>query len=170
MARTFKNSVRSLKIMKLHNPDKFEVLAASGIIKGCMRKLVVTALYIPPNYSVGRGRGAMRFTAAAVLEAKRKYDNPVIILAGDFNQWDMKSALRDFPDIYEVQVGPARGDRAIDRIFTNIKASTAGVLPPLETDRDPETGRAKMSDHLIAHATLEMERTPKSEDLTYSYR
>ena len=82
----------------------------------------------------------------------------------------MKTALRDFPDVYELQVGPTRGDRAIDRIFSNIVSSAAGTLPPLETDRDPETGRKKLSDHRIAYGTLVMERAPKTEYLTYSYR
>ena len=68
VAIMFRESVCSLKPMKLHNPAKYEVLAASGIVKGCSRKIVIIACYLPPNYAVGRGKGAMEFVAAAVLE------------------------------------------------------------------------------------------------------
>ena len=59
-----------------------KVLEASGVIKGCSRKIIVIACYVPPNYAVGRGKGVLDFVAAAVLEAKRRLDDPVIMVAG----------------------------------------------------------------------------------------
>ena len=50
----FKESQCGLKKMRLHNPGKYEVVAATGNLKGSMRKIVVIGCYIPPNYTVGR--------------------------------------------------------------------------------------------------------------------
>ena len=82
----YKESVMTLKKVKLHNPHKFEVILTSGRIKGCARPIAVIACYVPPNYTVPRGRDAVLFVAGAVSEAKRKLDNPIIVVAGDFNQ------------------------------------------------------------------------------------
>ena len=65
VAIVYKDSLCSLKRMKLHNPGNFEVVAATGVLKGCTRKIAIIASYIPPNYSVGRGKAAMEFVAAA---------------------------------------------------------------------------------------------------------
>ena len=43
------------------NPDAFEVLPAVGTITGTSRKMVVVAIYIPPNYSVPRGRACLEY-------------------------------------------------------------------------------------------------------------
>ena len=166
----FKNSECSLKEMKLHNPGKYEVVVVTGNIKGCRRKLAVIGCYLPPNYPVGRGKAGLDFLAGAVSEVKRRLDDPMVIVAGDFNQWDVARALKDFPDLREAPVGNTRGDRSIDRIFLNVGHDSAGTVPPLETDVDPETGNTRKSDHLIAHVTATVERVPKTEMLTYTYR
>ena len=102
---TFKDSACNLKEMKLHNPGNYEVIAAAGSIKGCPRKIVVVGCYLPPNDPVGRGRGALDFITGVLSEAKRRYDDPILVLAGDFNQWDVGSAVLDFPDLVEANVG-----------------------------------------------------------------
>ena len=117
VAVIFRDTAASLKPIKLHNPDKIEVLLVSGAIHGIQRKVVVVACYIPPNYSHARGRTAQEFIAGAVAEAKRRFDDPIIIIAGDFNQWKVQEHLADFPDISEHDVGPTRGQHSIDRIF-----------------------------------------------------
>ena len=43
----------------------------------------------------------------------------MIIVAGDFNQWDIKAVLDDYVDIVEIDVGNTRGSRSIDRVFVN---------------------------------------------------
>ena len=83
---TFKDSACTLKEMKLYNPGRFEVIAATGSLKCCPRRLVVIGCYLPPNYTVGRGRAALDFIAGAISEAKRRLGDPIIMMAGDFNQ------------------------------------------------------------------------------------
>ena len=51
----------------------------------------------------------MSFIRGAVTEMKRKFDDPYIVVSGDFNQWPTDEALEDFPDVSEVDVGPTRG-------------------------------------------------------------
>ena len=54
------------------------------------------------------------------MAIKRKFKDPYIFLAGDFNQWRVEDSMCDFADIWEVHVGPTRNGRCIDRIFTSI--------------------------------------------------
>ena len=55
VAVVFRDTAASFKTVKLHNPDKIEVLLVGGTIHGIQRKVAVVACYIPPNYSTARG-------------------------------------------------------------------------------------------------------------------
>ena len=96
---------------------------------------------------------------------KHKYRDPYILLGGNFNQWPAQDSILEFPDMSEVLVGPTRGDRSIDRIFSNIGRSltAAGTVPPLETEHST-------SDHRVGYATFEVRRQEAFERITYSYR
>lgn len=69
----------------------------------------------------------------------------------------------------EVPVGCTRGNRSIDRIFTNMGRSVigSGTWAPLETDGDDGVAR---SDHRVAYCTLEIERKETFVWLEYTYR
>ena len=77
-----------------------------GSLKGLSRKIVIIACYIPPNYHVGRGRGAIDYISDCVTQAKRKYNDPIIVIGGDFNQWQVEDATATFVDVSEALVGP----------------------------------------------------------------
>ena len=112
----------------------------------------------------------MDYIAAAVSEAKRRLDDPLVVVAGDFNQWKVDGALVDFPDIHEHVSGSTRGDRCIDRSFSNLPGvSVAGTLPPLETDYDRENA-ARRSDHKVAFFQASIPRVQAYSVLTYQYR
>ena len=154
-----------LKKLEYPNDDNFEVLPVVGSLKGTSRKLVVIATYLPPNYTVPRGAAALDYIENLIVHVKQKFKDPFIALGGDFNQWEGETAVAEFPDLREVDVGPTRGDRAIDRLFTNMGRSTiaSGTVPPLETDNS-------VSDHRIAYATFRVRRQEAFEWITYSYR
>ena len=59
----YRESALSLKKIRIHNPKEFEVVVAEGTLKGCGRKVVVIGCYIPPNYSVPRGRDCLLYTS-----------------------------------------------------------------------------------------------------------
>ena len=106
--------------------------------------MLVVSCYIPPRYNGSRVKDCVDYITDTVLEIKRKYRDPYIIVAGNFNQWDIAGALADYHDFSEVNVGPTQGDRSTDCIFVTFGESviTHGSLPPLENLR--------RSDHRIA--------------------
>ena len=147
----------TLKRVEMPNPGRFEILTTVSTMPGYSRKLLTVACYLPPNYTVARGREALEHLEDVVREIKSRYQDPFIVVGGDFNQWQVEDPLSEFPDLREVNVGPTRKDRCIDRIFTNFGRSITdcGTVPPLE----PEPGhQGACSDHRIAFMKAELPR------------
>ena len=119
VAIVYREAAMSVRKIRIHNPKDFEVVAAECNLKGIKRKLVVIGCYIPPNYSVPRGRETMEFIGGIVSDVKRRLDDPMVLVAGDYNQWEMEEALVDFPDIQEHGTGNTRGDRRICLLYTS---------------------------------------------------
>lgn len=151
------------------NEEDFEILAAAGKMPGLQRKIIVVACYIPPGYNVPRANRCLETISGIVIEAKRSYKDPYIIVTGDFNQWDLETALEEFRDLVECSAGPTRGNRVIDRTFTNLENITEkAVLQPLQTDED--NGPIRHSDHGLFYLTSRLDRRAKYKWLKYSYR
>ena len=167
VAVVYRETAMTLKKKRLHNPRNLEVMVATGSIKGCVRKVVVVGCYIPPNYSVPQGRSTMDFICGVISDIKREMDDPYIIVAGDFNQWKIHEVLADFPDLQEHAVGNTRGDHCIDRIFSNLEVQVAGTVPPLETDRCPESS-PKKSDHRISFVQSSVNKVQSYNCLLYT--
>ena len=160
----YKKKIDSFKvILDYPNPEKFEVLPVVGTILGTSRKVVVIAAYLPPNYTVPRGRSCLEHLENLLIEVKRRFNDPYIVLAGDYNQWPAEDAVAEFPDVSEVIVGPTRGDRSIDRIFCNMLRSvtSSGMVPPLDSGHST-------SDHKIAYVKIKIQRQQTYEWLTYT--
>ena len=149
VAVAYRTETCSMKRVDMDNPDKFEVLVTIASLPGYSRRLVTVACYIPPGYNVPRGRAAVRYVEDVLMEVKRRYRDPFIVVAGDFNQWEIEEAIAEYPDLRESDVGPTRKDRCLDRIFTNFGRSeiSCGSLPPLETEAD---SAGAPSDHRIS--------------------
>ena len=96
VAITFRKSFCSMSRIPAKNPDNFEVLPAVGTIPGHRRKLVVFACYIPPSYDTARGKKCLEYISDMVCVSMRKYNDPYIIVSGDFNQWDIQNQLADY--------------------------------------------------------------------------
>ena len=153
----YKKSLGNMKVVDINNPEKFEILTVAGSIRGSARKIGIIAVYLPPNYSTGRANRAIEHVENIIIELRRKYTDPYLVLAGDFNQWPVEQALAEFGDMREVEVGPTRGTRSIDRVFCNMfrMILSSGTVPALETEADsPEL--AAVSDHRIAHFTAKL--------------
>ena len=160
----------SFKQLDIKNPNDYEILAAAGAVPGQRRKLVVLSCYIPPNYNKRRGEDTLEFITDTVIELKRRYHDPQILIAGDFNQWNISAALADFTDVKEVDVGNTRGDRSLDRMFVNMSRSVveAGTLEPLSTESEEDR---RQSNHRVAYCRLDLPRmnTFRWETFTYRY-
>ena len=170
VAVVWREELGSFRLLEFKNPECYEVLVAVGSLRGHSRKLVVLACYVPPGYNRFRGASALEYIEGLVIQVKRRYEDPYVVLAGDFNQWKVEDNLANFADIREVEVGKTRGNRAIDRIFTNMSRSVvhSGTVAPLETEEiDGETRR---SDHKIAFCNMSLTRREAFKWQTYTYR
>ena len=164
VAIALKNDIAMGKKYQFPNPQEFEVLALSVNIYSASEKFVLIAAYIPPGYNVARGNACLQHISDIILDIKRKKTGQYIIVGGDFNQWNIGDALRDFPELEEVQTPPTRGDRHIDKIFTNFSEHIvdAGCVPPLETEGTAET--RTYSDHVIQYC---MSRIAKKNPIVW---
>ena len=166
VAVVWREAIGRVTEVKYKNPDKYEVLAVAVSLKGHARKFTIVACYLPPGYNKERGTAALEYIGGIIIDLKRRYKDPYIVVTGDFNQWKIGECLEDFVDIKEVEVGNTRGRRSIDRIFVNFSRSVheCGTLEPLESEYDSR------SDHKIAFAKANLERRDKYRWESYSYR
>ena len=164
VAIVIRDSIFKSKDYKFDNPERFEVLPLSLTHMNIARKILVIAAYIPPGYSVPRGRACLQHICDLVLDMKNKHPDPLLIIAGDFNQWEVGEALAEFSDMTEVLTPPTRGDRHIDKIFTNWAEdiSDSGCLPPLSTI--VAEGLGTNSDHNVQYLTA---RLPRKEPVKW---
>ena len=162
---TRENSCKSSPL-KFPNPEAFEVLATCITVPEINQKLFAVAAYIPPNYPVPRGRLCLSHISDVVLQIKNSNPDPLIVVAGDFNQWDIGSALAEFSDLQELSTPPTRGDRHIDKIFANWHdhVEDGGCLPPLETEAID--GVKTSSDHNIQYL---LSRVPRKEPTRWEF-
>ena len=83
------NSAFTLTKIDLTNPGEFSL----SNIQGYSRKLLTVACYLLANYTVQRGKEALGHIEDVVLELKRRYKDPFMIVGGDLNQWAIDEAL-----------------------------------------------------------------------------
>ena len=82
----YRKSIGGFKKIKIDNPDSFEVLPVVSSLSGTSRKLAVIAAYIPPNYAVPKGKKCLDYIESCIIDIKRHFNDPLIAMAGDFNQ------------------------------------------------------------------------------------
>ena len=170
VAIIYKSSAVKLSRYKFANPENFEVLPVSSTITAIPRKFFLLAVYIPPGYPVPRGKACLQYVADIVLDIKSKYQDPFVLVAGDFNQWNIGDALSEFADLEEIPSPPTRGDRKLDKIFLNWPddVDDSGCLPPLESDLDG--AQKTFSDHSIQYACSRLPRKDPVKWERYSFR
>ena len=100
------------------------------------------------NLTTARASACLDYIEQLVIELKRRLKDPYILVSGDFNQWKPEIALQEFRDMSETRAGPTRGDRTIDRTFSNLDSITkASTLSPLQTEESD--GPVRESDHRV---------------------
>ena len=171
VALLYKDAQVSAKIIDFPNPEQFEVLVTLLTIKSVKRKFAIISAYIPPGYTVPRGRACLQHINDAVLDIKNNHDSPFIGIFGDFNQWPIEQALVDYPDIVENSGGPTRGDRTIDRNFCNWSGDilSTDILPPLETE-ETDVGTIRRSDHNIVLCKARVRKLDSPKWKTFTHR
>ena len=144
---------------------KSELVAAIGRRAGQRRKVAIIGVYLPPAMRIQQVRRSLREVNDAVTHVKQKYNDPYIMLAGDFNRKDIQAALRDHVDIKPIVTGPTRGDSVLDIIATNMndQLKEAGTTTAIKSEE------GVYSDHLTVFATFRMPRVPDYRVEQYSY-
>ena len=169
VALVYREELCNFKSLQLDNPSNFEILTAVGSAHSLTRKIAVVGCYVPPNYTVARAQACLNHIEGVVIELKRRLKDPVIIVMGDFNQWEVETALQEFWDMGGSSAGPTRGSLKLDRIFTNLgQIKEVKILAPLSTSSD--TGSVKESDHKVVYLSASIERKERYKRLSYSYR
>ena len=170
VALILRDATTKSELFRFPNPECFEVLPISIKVSEVPRKLFAIAAYIPPNYAMPRGRACLQHVADLVLTISNRHQDPLIIVGGDFNQWDISEALSEFDNIMEVSTPPTRGDRRIDRLFTNWQEyiEEAGCIPPLHTEE--VDGEVAVSDHQVQYLISRLPRRNPVKWESYSYR
>ena len=155
----------SFREFPLVNPENYEILTTVGDVRGVKGKFFIISCYAPPNLLVPYVRSMIDFISDLVCEAKRTYEDCAVIVTGDFNHWPIEEFLEDHPDMMEMQHGPTRHDRKIDRTFTNFNRSITEscTLDPLETEE------GQTSDHRMTFGKAIFPAITK-ETVTYTYR
>lgn len=150
---------------QINNPSNYEVLATVGKIKGKNSKIFFLTCYAPPNMGSLAAGGLLEFISDLTAEAKRVLEDPLIVVSGNFNQWPIQDILGDHPDMPEVDHGPTRLGRSIDRSFVNFSRSikASGTSTPLETEDGMQ------SDHRVAYMEVAFPKK-KTNKTTYTYR
>ena len=165
VAITTRASRTNFKKVDIPNPENFEVLCIAGKVGSVREKVAVIAVYLPPNYPRHRAEACLDYISDVVSEVKRRFDSPLIAVAGDWNQWPVEYVLQEHPDMQEVDHGPTRKDKKIDRFLVNFGRSIeqSGTLPPLDD------GQGRVSDHMMAFfkASIRKQRTKR---VSYTYR
>ena len=160
-----RSSSTKFSVVEIANPESFEVLCIAGKVNKIKEKVVIVAVYIPPNYPKVKADACLDYVSDVVSEAKRRFESPMITVAGDWNQWDVRRVLDEHPDLAEVDHGPTRGDRKIDKFLVNFSRSItdSDVLPPLDD------GYGRKSDHSIAFFKTKIRILPDKQ-VSYRYR
>ena len=94
---------------------------------------MIIAAYIPPGTRAERRDNFMDTIARNIGHVKVSMNDPFIILAGDFNRFDMGPAIRDFPDVVLSDCPSTRGEAKLDLVATNFETEIDSLItmPPL---------------------------------------
>lgn len=163
VAMIYRRRTCKFNVFPFVNPDDHKVLAAVGKVSGFKGKVFCLSCYAPPNLTLLQARSMIEYVSNVVGEAKRSFADCTVLVNGDFNQWPFEELLEDHPDLKELEHGPTRDRRKIDRSFINFQRSIkeSGTLPPLETEA------GVVNDHRMVFARAKFEAVAK-EMITYT--
>ena len=146
-------------------PSKHEVFAAIGRRKGQRRKILFIVIYVPPWYNADQNRSFYNYVNDALLALTSKYDDPYIMVGGDFNRRDFKEATRDHPSVKLITTGPTRNHATLDLVGSNCNEDVinSGTVAPIRSSEGTHT------DHKTVFVRFRIPRVPSYTIQSYSY-
>lgn len=135
VALAFDTVSADFKVVKLAE-NKYEILCCVGSIDGVGKKVAVLVVYIPPQTNAATVEKINEFIGDSVETIIEKYDDPHIVITGDFNKKNVTECLGDFPEIQLIQTPATRGEACLDKCYSNLTPfiKNSRVLPPLESN------------------------------------
>ena len=125
-----------MKVVDITPKSTSEICAALCTIRNCSRKIICIAACHTTALDEEASQLFLEEINDMIHLFKSKYVDPVIIMAGDWNQADTGIALEDFPSIVQIMSAPTRGDELLDITFTNVPSAVTlvEVCMPLVPD------------------------------------
>ena len=154
----------ALKKVILEDIDQeLELLCCHGTIHG--HPLAIISAYYPP--SCDKSSDFNDAIAAYIHNAQIKLKRPLIIIAGDFNDVNLKQLLIEHSDLIPVNKDPTRNLSILDQVLMNKPGlvKSVAVCPPLQSD----DGRTE-SDHKIVEVSLRLVKGVRPVWETYEKR
>ena len=114
-----------------NNPH--EICASLCSLRGSSRKILCIGAYLTTALDEAGAETFLEFLNDLIHAYKSRYQDPFIIVSGDWNKADTDIAISDFPNLSAVLTPPTRGDEILDIIFTNMHHAITEtvVAPPL---------------------------------------
>ena len=97
-----------------------EVVASIGRRTGQRRKVLMIAAYIPPSYNAADNKSCTEYLCDVLISLKNRFNDPYIIIGGDFNKREISKAIKDFKDVSTVPTGPTQGAATLDLLTTKM--------------------------------------------------
>lgn len=151
VAIAYKRSTMSLSNFTVRKSG-CEILVARGKIVGSDCLFFMVVVYMPPGMKRSRYECYLEIVHDALTKIKLQATNPVIVLGGDINNYNLSPAFQEFLDFKEIESPPTRSGERLDRFYSNCHEHVTDVdtVPPLQSEVGTE------SDHLILSASLKL--------------
>ena len=112
--------------------NKFELVLATGKIAKVIRPFAFICIYIEPRMKVDELEKLNDLLAAEIVKLKAAADF-LLFVGGDLNRKSIEPAIRNFPDISQINNQPTRGNACLDVLYSNSSSASPSNWPPLET-------------------------------------
>ena len=137
-----------------------EVAVAKGKFHNNTRVVFVICGYLPPGMSKRSSDKYISTIRDILNKIKTECRRPLIMLGGDFNQYDIGPALEDFFDIGCCDSPPTCDGERLDLLFTNEpRAFSCSITSPLDCDNS----QGHPSDHEILLCALSISHVHEFE-------
>ena len=115
--------------------NQHEVIAVLCSLRGTSRKIICICGYLTTALTTDQSEAYLEYINDLIHSCKSRYQDPHILVAGDWNRADTDIALCDFPSICRVPTPPTRGDEVLDIINMNYAVTETEICPPLSEPR-----------------------------------
>ena len=104
----------------------YEFVAVVGKLEKIKKKILVMSFYIPPDQKVAQTEEMLEIIADCIVKVKCEYD-VIVVIAGDANILQIKSATEDFINIAALKFGATGGSSSLDVCSTNINSCVHNI-------------------------------------------